>query len=422
VGIADGLFAARVAARRAVVVPPGGTVEFLARVPVSALAPDDGDADLPDLLTRLGLRTLGDLAVLPAGDVATRFGPQGVRAHRLARGQDERPLAPRHPPPDLVVEATLEPPAERVETAAFTAKMLADELHARLDELGLACTRVRIEAETEHGETLARVWRGDVVGGPGDAAGAFSAPAMAERVRWQLDGWLAGAARDRPTGGIALLRLVPDEVTGTPGRQLGFWGGDRRADERATRALARVQGILGHDAVVMPVLRGGRGPGERVAHLPPLGAEAVPAPATVSAAPSPAAEVFGPIRAGLVRPRPARSPAAVAAEAPWPGRLPAPSPALVHPAPLTAEVLDAEGAVVAVSPRGILTLEPARLWIAGGPWRAITAWAGPWPADERWWDPSASARRHRLQVVTGDGRAHLLALTGGQWWVEATYD
>ncbi len=52
---------------------------------------------------------------------------------------------------------------------------------------------------------------------------------------------------------------------------------------------------------------------------------------------------------------------------------------------------------------------------------AITAWAGPWLLDERWWDPLTARRRVRFQVVTADGAAYLLGLEGS-WWVEATYD
>ena len=53
--------------------------------------------------------------------------------------------------------------------------------------------RVAIEAQTEHGETLLRLWRHE---------GTLGSAAVADRVRWQLDGWLHGAAASRPTGGI----------------------------------------------------------------------------------------------------------------------------------------------------------------------------------------------------------------------------
>src|SRR5215207_9774223 len=156
-GIADGTFAAGLAARRQAIVPPGGSRAFLAPHPVATL----DRPDLADLLVRLGLRTLGDLAALPGIDLATRFGPEGARAARLATGLDEHPRGARRPPPDLRVSAELDPPADRVDVAAFTAKSLADELVARLDHLGLACTRLRIEAETDQAETLSRVWRYD---------------------------------------------------------------------------------------------------------------------------------------------------------------------------------------------------------------------------------------------------------------------
>src|SRR5205807_2469764 len=95
---------------------------------------------------------------------------------------------------------------------------------------------------------------------------------MAERVRWQLDGWLRGTAGEHqdcePTAGIVLLRLAAEEVHTDQGMQLGFWGGSAEGDERAARALARVQGMLGPEGVLTAVACGGRGPGERVGFVP----------------------------------------------------------------------------------------------------------------------------------------------------------
>jgi protein ImuB len=60
--------------------------------------------------------------------------------------------------------------------------------------------------------------------------------------------------------------------------------------------------------------------------------------------------------------------------------------------------------------------------IAGNSSLGIIGWAGPWPADERWWDPAAARRRARLQVLLDDRTAHLLVLEQGLWRLEATYD
>jgi protein ImuB len=443
VGIADGTFAAGLAARHQAIVPPGGSRTFLAPLPVATL----DRPDLADLLVRLGLRTLGDLAALPAADLATRFGSEGARAARLASGLDEHPKGARRPPPDLRVTAELDPPADRVDVAAFTAKTLADTLVARLDRLGLACTRLRIEAETDQGETLSRVWRYDPAGspprrpaspdpvpraasggryGPGPAgppgrdrpgSSGRMAAVMTERVRWQLDGWLTGRA-DRLPGALTRLTLAPDEVVPDRGRQLGFWGEETEAEQRAARALARIQGLLGPEAVHTARLRGGRDPADRVTRTPsdppPSGSPTLTPSAWASlAAPPPALGLPGVPGAGL---------GSLRGAVPWPGQVPAPAPAIVYAEPLPAEVVDAAGATVTVDGRGLLGSLPSRVRVPGRAWSPITAWAGPWLVDERWWDPAAHRRLARLQATTDQGAAYLLRLTGGRWWVEAIYD
>ncbi|HEX7165350.1 MAG TPA: DNA polymerase Y family protein [Acidimicrobiales bacterium] len=388
VGIAEGRFAAGLAARNAdapapwVAVAPGETRAFLAPFPVRVL----DRPELADLLVRLGIRTLGDLSALPPAAVLARFGHDGELAWRLARGQEERPLAARTPPDDLALAAELDPPADRADRAAFVAKSLADELHAELGRRGLACTRIAIEAETEHGEHLVRLWRHD---------GALTAGAIAERVRWQLDGWLtatgATGASGRPTAGISLVRLVPDEVRPDDGRQLGFWGGSTLHDERAARALARVQGMIGLDGVCTAVVQGGRSPAERARLIP-----------------------WGDAR------EPEASP-----DTPWPGQVPRPAPAIVHAEPLPCEVAAADGGSVRVTGRGGCDGAPAYLAIGeggNGEVAEVVAWAGPWPVDERWWDPPEHRRRARFQLLTAGGVAHLAAVEGGRWWIEATYD
>ncbi|WP_431883114.1 DNA polymerase Y family protein [Micromonospora gifhornensis] len=435
VGVADGVFAAGLAARQGRIVPPGGTPEFLAAQPVEAL----GRPTLADLLRRLGVRTLGDFAALSAGDVLARFGFDGALAHRMAAGRDDRPLAVRRPPVDLTVTTDLDEPIERVDVAAFAARTLAERLHERLAGHGLACTRLGIEAVTAHGQELHRVWRHD---------GLLSAAAIADRVRWQLDGWLTGARRGgpaRPTAGIIRLRLVPDGLLAQAGLQPGLWGETGEERERAHRALSRVQGLLGPEAVVTAVLGGGRSPADQV-RLVPWGDERLPArpgatplPAPPDAAPLPARPGAAPLpaRPGDA-PSAARSGAVPLADRPdgplpsWPGRLPPPSPAVVLPTALAVQVWDAAGGPVTVSARLAMSAPPARLSIDAtaeapvpvgvGRGAEIVGWAGPWPVDERWWAPAEARRRARFQVCLADGTALLLAVEHGRWLLEAIYD
>ena len=56
------------------------------------------------------------------------------------------------------------------------------------------------------------------------------------------------------------------------------------------------------------------------------------------------------------------------------------------------EVVDADGAPVRVTGRGVLSAAPATLARAAGP-RRSTGWAGPWPLEERWWDGPRAAPR-----------------------------
>jgi len=87
VGVADGLFAAVLAARAAlgrgpVIVPAGETPSFLVPWPLSTL----DRPELADLLVRLGIRTLGAFAALPGPQVLARFGAEGALCQRVARG------------------------------------------------------------------------------------------------------------------------------------------------------------------------------------------------------------------------------------------------------------------------------------------------------------------------------------------------
>jgi protein ImuB len=411
VGVADGPFAAEQASAlddgpQIVVVPPGRSAGFLAPFPVRVLE----RPDLADLLVRLGLTTLGDVAALPAPTVLARLGSDGAVAHRLACGRDERPLAARTPPLELTVAAEIDPPAERVDMAMFVAKSLADELHELLAARGLACTRVAVEAETEHGEHVLRLWRHD---------GALTSRAIAERVRWQLEGWLSTGAT---TAGVTLIRLIPDEVKPDHGRQLGFWGGSAATDDRAARGLARVQGMLGPDGVVTAVVGGGRDPAVQV-QLIPWGEPRPRLDEPAAGRSRPAAREDPPGGSGPAREDPpGRSRPSAREIPPWPGRLPLPAPSVVYPEPVAADLLDGDGRPVSVTGRGLLESTPATLTTPGGRSVGVSAWAGPWPAEERWWDQQSSRRRARFQICAADGTAHVVVLEAGRWWVEATYD
>ena len=70
---------------------------------------------IPDVIAtfrRWGLRTLGDLAALPADDLAARLGRQETDWQRLARGEDTCPLVPAVPEERFEQSLDLEWPIE----------------------------------------------------------------------------------------------------------------------------------------------------------------------------------------------------------------------------------------------------------------------------------------------------------------------
>ena len=116
------------------------------------------------------------------------------------------------------------------------------------------------------------------------------------------------------------------------------------------------------------------------------------------------------------------------ASQPWPGQLPTPLPATVFPVPHPVQVYGPNGEDVVADDRGTFAVAPARFSpvASGKDVRQITAWAGPWPISERWWDSDAALKAHRFQVVDDRGIAWLLVLTSGangsSWSAEARYD
>jgi protein ImuB len=389
IGIADGPFAAELAARTAAttaaeqglrIVPAAASGPFLAPFSVSTL----GDPGLATLLGRLGVRTLGDFAALPAAAVRERFGAAGAHRHALAGAADATPIVPRTPPPDLERVLELEPPLDRVDQVAFAVRQLADELVEALTARLLVATAIRIVVRDEHGIESDRAWL---------HPRSFRASEIVDRVRWQLSGETRtmGVRSDADRGpglraAVTRVRIAPESVDDLAHHEPGLWGGP--PDERVHHALSRVQSMLGHEAVLTPRRTGGRTLADR-ALLVPWGD-----------------------RAAGTRPL----------ERPWPGALPQPAPSTVFPTRHPVSVVDGEGAVIGIDERMRLSAAPAAFAPgAGGAVRPIHSWAGPWPLDEQWW--SIRRRRlHRLQVVDAAGVAWLLVLEGGSWWAEARYD
>src|SRR5918995_2170666 len=157
-------------AKRRAIVPPGAERAFLAPLPVSLLIdhvevddrPRDGGREAEHVagmiveLERLGIRTLGELASLPSGGVADRFGAVGLRAHDLAGGVD-RPLRPR-PPREEGSESLELPEAASGSQLAHALSLLVARLLAHPARRGRSFRRLRITGRLAAGGG----WRSEV--------------------------------------------------------------------------------------------------------------------------------------------------------------------------------------------------------------------------------------------------------------------
>ena len=152
------------------IVESGNDAATLAVLPLSLLArishrndpndPDDSNDpnDSNDLLTTLrrwGLRTLGDLAALPADEVAARLGQTGVAWQRLARGEDPAPLVPSVPEERFEQALDLEWPIDGLEPLSFVLARLMEPLSAHLErrDRGAAVLHLRLHLVKRDGVT-----------------------------------------------------------------------------------------------------------------------------------------------------------------------------------------------------------------------------------------------------------------------------
>jgi nucleotidyltransferase/DNA polymerase involved in DNA repair len=135
IGIGPGRFVAWLAAREGTAAPriiePDQARAWVARQSAAWL-PLTGEGR--EHLRRLGVRTIGHFARLPAPDIALHFGPEGRTAHRLARGQDPATVTGRTRPETLEAAMQLDSVSldsrQVVDAARWLAARVAEQLRA----------------------------------------------------------------------------------------------------------------------------------------------------------------------------------------------------------------------------------------------------------------------------------------------------
>ncbi len=371
-GIASSKLAARVAAEQPTspaIVDAGGEASFLAPLPLTRLSPE---VDVLATLERWGIRSLGELARLPANEVASRLGAAGQRLHQQARGLDPRPLVPYQPPPVFEEGLDLDWPLTTLEPFLFVARAALDRLCRRLVSRGLACGRLGLSLRLDPDGWTERELR-------------LPAPTVQAKTLLTL---LRLGLEDKPPGAPVTaftLQAHPDRPREA---QLSLFGPAALSPDRLATTLARLFALLGPERVGSPRPANAWRPEsmQLAAYEPP------PAPELEVHEPEPQGR-------GLLAVRALRPPLPVEVlrdEAR--GRRPE------QPAEVRAVVADE----TAGRPR-----VQGRIRVASGPWRL----------EEDWWHEHAVARDY-WDVELSDGGLYRLYRdrASGDWFVDGIYD
>jgi protein ImuB len=380
VGLAASKLAARVAAGlpdSPTVVPPGEEESFLAPLPLSRLAPA---MEIAETLERWGIRSIGELAKLPEGEIASRLGELGRDLHATARGIDPRPLEPRLPAPSFSEGLDLEWPLVSLEPFLFVGNAALERLMQRLESQALACARLEVTLKLDPGGCDARAIQ--------LPASTRDVKTLLTLVRLELDARPPGA----PVVGFAFT-AHPDR---TRRAQLSLFGPPALSPDRLATTIARLASMLGSDRVGSPRTVDGHRP-ERYT----LTNFAPPPPPTFAQKPA--------TGRGLLAVRVLRPP--VELDVILESRQPPVDSRQEDFEPSTRRSLR----LLSVKTRAPDTAPP----IAG----SVRVAAGPWSMEEGWWS-EAPADRDYWDVELSDGALYRIYRdrTSGNWFADGVYD
>jgi protein ImuB len=345
------------------VAPPGGERAAVAPIPLGILRRLPPRPDVPgacatgvetgsavaDRLQRWGLKTLGDLAGLPARPLSERLGQAGVMWQRLARGEDLQPLVTTEPEVPIEEALDLEWPVEGLEPLSFVLARICEPIAERLAALDLAAVALHLSCRLVSRETATRELQ-------------LPAPMRDPKVLRTLI--LLHLESHPLAGGVDRLALRVDTA---PARitQFSLLARARPFPEQMATLLARLSALLGEDRVGTPALVDSHRPGAFAMARFSGGGESVSALEGVGATDPPREpldQARGEPRVALCR-----------------FRVPVPARVMVH----------------AGRPVRVTT---GRRGLDGG---AVASAAGPWRTSGEWWRSPEPASREGSGRVEG---------------------
>lgn len=217
------------------IVPVGHTSAWLAPLPPDALRIEP---QVSERLKSVGLRSIGDLLMLPRATLPARFGPQLVLRLQQALGEVIEALRPYRPPAMPLARLPFEPPVSDGQTILAAAEHLLAGVFQQLRRRELALRR--LECVIYYDRLTPRVISVGLA--RASRRQAHVATVLAQRLE-QIDA----------TPGVTGLMLVAQETTRFRGGQGELFEPREAGDQEALGCLIdRLAGRLGYPAVLWP--------------------------------------------------------------------------------------------------------------------------------------------------------------------------
>jgi DNA polymerase-4 len=184
----------------------------------------------------LGLRTVADVRERTLGELTRELGSAGEHFFRLARGDDDRPVAPDREAKSISHETTFARDVADAECLLDVLARQVEDVAYRLRRHDLYARTFSLKLREGDFTTLTR-------------AGTLPTAAHATDVLWQEARRLFERWREERPAPLRLLGFGASGLTGAEGRQLSLFADTDPRQERLDAAMDRLRERFGPDAV-----------------------------------------------------------------------------------------------------------------------------------------------------------------------------
>jgi protein ImuB len=220
----------------AAVIPRG--IESVALAPLGLDVLDLSEKHA-EIFALWGIKTLGELGVLPEKELIARLGQEGRRVRQMARGELPHLFVPMEPEFRLEERMELDSPVEVLESLLFVMGVMLEQLVLRAMARVLALAQVSVTLELEGGAAHVRTVR--------PALPSNDRAMWLKLMQMDLEMHPAGAA-------VVGLRLEAEPGT-TSKVQMGLFSPQLPEAMKLDVTLARIQALVGEGCVGRPVLK-----------------------------------------------------------------------------------------------------------------------------------------------------------------------